>query len=150
MLFSPLCLAAILLCAAETDLQRMIIPGKLLLAGLVLRVLLFCVEGIYAPDLILSIGKDDLLGGGVIGLFFLVLALVFKGSIGMGDVKLLALTGLYRGLWNTMSAVFLSLLASFLISVFLLITKKKGRKDQIPFGPCIMLGTVLSMCFNGI
>ena len=53
----------------------------------------------------------------------------------------------YDGIWG---AVFASLVLSFLLAVFLLVTKKKSRKDVIPFAPAIVLGTFVSVFLTGM
>ena len=80
----------------------------------------------------------------------MVLLLAFKNSIGMGDIKLFAVMGLYQGLWGVINSVFFSLAASFVISIAFLITKKKGRKDSIAFAPSIFVGTVVAICLAGM
>ena len=76
--------------------------------------------------------------------------LIFRNSIGMGDVKLFALMGLYQGLWGAFNAVFFSFVVSFVAAVALLATRKKNRKDVIPFGPSVLLGTILAVSLSGI
>ena len=110
----------------------------------------------YIPEFISSpatgflILKDNLVGAAVIGIFFFLLFLVFKNSIGMGDIKLFAVMGLYQGLWGAVNSVFFSLVVSFVLSVGLLITRKKGRKDTIPFGPSILIGTAIAIGLAGM
>jgi leader peptidase (prepilin peptidase)/N-methyltransferase len=57
--------------------------------------------------------------------------------------------GLMLGLDGIWSAVFASLVVSFLASIVLMITKKKKRGDMIPFAPAIMVGTYLSVFLTG-
>ena len=125
-------------------------PNQFLIAGLVLRVILFGAEFAVDSRSALTTLKDCAIGAVVYGAFFLLLLLVFKNSVGMGDVKLFALMGFYQGLWGAFSSVFFSLLVTFVLSVFLLITKKKKRNDVIAFGPSILLGTVISICLSGM
>ena len=58
--------------------------------------------------------------------------------------------GLMLGLDGIWGAVFASLVLSFLLAVFLLVTKKKSRKDVIPFAPAIVLGTFVSVFLTGM
>lgn len=145
-----LCLVMLLFPAAAIDLRVQKIPNLLVLTGLIVRCVLYIPEFILSPKGALGILKDNLLGAVVIGLFFLIILLLFKNSIGMGDVKLFAVIGLYQGLWGGINSVFFSLVASFVLSVFLLITKKKSRKDTISFGPSILVGTVVAMALAGM
>lgn len=145
-----LSLVLIMLPIAAVDFREQKIPNKLLVAALVIRLLIYIAEFISSVPLAVAILKDNILGAIVIGAFFLLLLLIFKNSIGMGDIKLFAVMGLYQGLWGAINSVFFSLMVSFVLSVGLLITKKKGRKDTISFGPCILLGTVIAIALAGM
>ena len=65
---------------------------------------------------------------------------ITKGALGFGDVKLFGIIGLISGGFCTYSTLLVSLLVSVVVSVIGLIRKKIGRKDAIPFGPCIAIG----------
>lgn len=135
---------------AAVDYRLQKIPNRFLVIALLARVIILIFEILDDFAESLSIMKDSALAALVIGLFFFILLLVFKNSIGMGDIKLFAVIGLYQGIWGTVNSVFFSLLVSFFIAIFLLITKKKKRSDTIPFGPCILLGTIIAMCLSGM
>ena len=47
-------------------------------------------------------------------------------------------------------SVFVSLIVSFVISAVLLVTKKKKRRDVIPFAPALMIGTYISVFLTGM
>ncbi|MBQ3196173.1 MAG: prepilin peptidase [Clostridia bacterium] len=143
-------LVLVILPAAAVDYKQQKIPNIFLLAGLIIRCVFFVISYVKDFDGAWTITKDSLIGAAVIGLFFLLLLVIFKDSIGMGDVKLFALMGLYQGLWGVINSVFFSLLVSFFLSIGLLITKKKGRKDTISFGPSIYLGTIIAICMAGM
>lgn len=145
-----ICLILLILPISAVDLKFQKIPNQFLLAGLVIRGIILGIFYLRDVKHAWNITKDSLLGALIIGLFFLFLLVAFKNSLGMGDVKLFALMGLYQGLWGTVNSVFFSLMVSFLVSITLLITKKKTRKDTISFGPSIYLGTVLAMCLAGM
>jgi len=145
-----LTLILIILPVAAIDLRVQKIPNQFMLVALIIRLI------IYIPEFIISVSrgwatlKDNLLGAVVIAGFFLVLLLAFKNSIGMGDIKLFAIMGLYQGLWGAINSVFFSLVVSFFVSILLLISKKKGRRDTISFGPSILLGTIIAIGLAGM
>ena len=145
-----LSLVLIILPIAAVDFREQKIPNKLLKAAIVIRIVIYIVEFIVSVPAAFNTLKDNLLGAIVIGAFFLLLLLVFKNSIGMGDIKLFAVMGLYQGLWGTINSVFFSLMVSFVLSVVLLVTKKKVRKDTISFGPSIFIGTIIAMGLAGM
>lgn len=143
-------LVLVLFPCAAVDYRRQTIPNRFLAAGLAVRCALFTGEFLTERrGAVLFTLKSDLLAAGVMGAFFLLMLLIFKNSVGMGDIKLLMLMGLYQGLQGVLSSVFLSLLVLFAISVFLLLTKRKNRKDSIPFCPSVLVGTCISIALTG-
>lgn len=126
------------------------IPNQLLLIAFVIRIIIYVIEFIISKDDAIVTVKSDLAGAVIIGGFFLIILLVFKNSIGMGDIKLFALMGLYQGLLGAFNSVFFSLIVSFFISLALLLSKRKNRKDVIPFGPSIYAGTVVGILLTGL
>ena len=77
---------------------------------------------------------------------FLVLALVAPSGMGMGDVKLAALLGLYLG-WLGWPAVALGAAAGFVVqavvALALLATRRIGLRGELPFGPAMLAGAAL-------
>ena len=145
-----MCLVQLLFPIAAIDLKTQKIPNKFILALLILRLLVFGIETAAYSERIMYLLRDYLAGALCVGGFFLIMLVVFKNSIGMGDVKLFAAMGLYQGLWGAINSVCFSLAVSFVIAVILLATKSKGRKDVMSFGPSILAGTVISICLSGM
>ncbi len=87
--------------------------------------------------------------GGLIpaGLLFL-LAFFYKKGMGMGDVKLVAMVGVFAGYINGLMGIFLGALIGSIIFLPLLIVDKIDRKTRIPFGPLISLGTVIMILYG--
>jgi leader peptidase (prepilin peptidase)/N-methyltransferase len=68
--------------------------------------------------------------------------------MGMGDVKLAAVLGLYLGFlgWgNLLVGAFAAFLLGGLFGVILMLTRRAGRKTGIPFGPWMILGAWLGV-----
>jgi leader peptidase (prepilin peptidase)/N-methyltransferase len=84
-----------------------------------------------------------LLGGGVITLIILLT----KG-MGWGDVEICLLGGLYLGLSNTVLMLMLSFIVGGIVGILLIATKKKTKKDYIPFGPYIALAAIVVSIFG--
>jgi leader peptidase (prepilin peptidase)/N-methyltransferase len=80
-----------------------------------------------------------LVGGGG----FLLLSLVTRGTMGMGDVKLMAAAGALVGYPLILRAMFWGIVAGGVAALILLLTKRVGRKDFIAYGPYLALGTWL-------
>lgn len=144
-----LTLILILFPTALVDYKVQLIPNDFMLGALIMRVLFFAIELFISPSLIWTNLKDGIVAAVVIAGFFLIIHVLFKNSIGLGDVKLFAIIGLYQGIWGATNAVFFSLLVSFFLSVVLLILKKVTKKDAISFAPSILLGTIISILLSG-
>jgi leader peptidase (prepilin peptidase) / N-methyltransferase len=84
-----------------------------------------------------------LLGGGVIT----AIILLTKG-MGWGDAEICALSGIFLGFRLTIVMLFFSFIFGSVVGLLLIITKKKSRKDYIPFGPFIALAAVFAVFFG--
>lgn len=131
------------------DYRKHIIPNKLLLVLLALRVFIVILQIIFERDKL----KVELLNAFIaafgIVLLFCLMRFIVKNGIGFGDVKLFGIIGLFFGIEGLLSVVFLSFAVSFVISVFMLATKKKTKKDYLAFAPCILIGTILAVVLFG-
>jgi leader peptidase (prepilin peptidase)/N-methyltransferase len=87
--------------------------------------------------------------GCAIGLvLFLLIAILSRGGMGLGDVKMAALMGIMLGFPSVLVAIFLAIIAGGIMAIVLLATRKKGRKQAIPFGPFLALGTMLALIWG--
>jgi leader peptidase (prepilin peptidase) / N-methyltransferase len=81
-------------------------------------------------------------------LAYLALRLAYPGGMGLGDVKLAGLLGLYLG-WLGWGWVAVGGFAAFLlggvVGVALLATRRAGRKTRVPFGPAMLAGALLAV-----
>lgn len=129
--------ASALIAIGVIDLIELIIPDSLVISiivfTIVYKALNFFVYGIY-PSIL-----DSILGLLISGGLFLAIVLLSGGGMGGGDVTLIASLGLVLGLKYIFLVIFLSFIYGAIISVLLLVTKIKNRKDPIPFGPFIIL-----------
>ncbi len=91
---------------------------------------------------------EGLLGGGVGFAILLVPALIFRGGIGWGDVKMAGLIGLVVGFPQVLVAVVGGIIVGGLVAAFLLLLRLKGRKDAIPFGPFLSLTTMVTIVYG--
>jgi leader peptidase (prepilin peptidase)/N-methyltransferase len=134
-------LALVLLLVPVTliDLDHRIIPNKLMLVG-----------AIVAPALVLATAPDDLVehlvAGVAAGGFFLLAVLAYPRGMGMGDVKLAAVLGLFLGR-AVGPAVFIALITGTLVGAAVIARKgaREGRKTAVPFGPFLALGAVVAL-----
>jgi leader peptidase (prepilin peptidase) / N-methyltransferase len=92
-----------------------------------------------------------LLGAGLLILLGMVGKLLFrKEAMGGGDVKLLAMIGVFLGWKSVFMTIFFASLLGTVISLTLIALKKKTMEDYVPFGPYLGLGAVISMFYKGM
>ncbi len=82
----------------------------------------------------------EALGGVSVGIFLILCSFFTRGQIGIGDGIICCFTGLFYGFFENLSMLFIGLLLSALVSFLLLLSKKAGRKTEIPFVPFLFLG----------
>ena len=139
-----LLLAVVGVLLAVVDLQHRLLPNRVVLPALAggTALLLLAALGDGAWDALLR----AVLGAAALFTVYLVLALVSPGGLGMGDVKLAALLGLYLG-WLGWAAVVLGALAGFVVQAVvalgLLATRRIGLRGELPFGPAMLAGAAL-------
>lgn len=139
-------LFTILCPAAYFDWNEHIIPNRIIAKALCLRIIIFVFELIFMTTESLTYCLGELISSLLIFVIGFLCSLIIKDSIGMGDVKLVSVMALFLGASGIISAVFISLLVSFIYCIIALIAKKKHRKDIIPFAPSLLLGTYISIC----
>ena len=97
-------------------------------------------------------GLNPLVGDGWIGALLAAIAIPAllylpsipfgAGAFGMGDVKLLAGTGLMLGLTRALGGVLSGLLLAGVVLVVLLAARRIGRRSYVPFGPFLIIGAL--------
>jgi leader peptidase (prepilin peptidase) / N-methyltransferase len=124
-----------------TDLKYGIIPFQVIFVGLIVSFLYLFSSfsfSIFLNHIFSSLGAF---------ISFLSLFLLTKGrGMGLGDVVLVLLMGLFLGFPNIAFALYLAFLTGAIISLILvLIGSKRLRHDTIPFGPFLVAGTLISL-----
>ncbi len=142
--FGSMTLILVAMTMIDYDLQ--IIPDELNVLLLVLGVVYLL--AVRLPEVGLRGLLPNLVGFLVGGGLFLLIAVLSGGGMGGGDVKLMAVMGLWFGWKLLLVLMFLSFISGAVISLFLLATKIKGRKDAIPFGPFIALAAYLTSIYG--
>lgn len=133
---SALVVTAILLCVTLVDLRVRRIPNELVLA-------LLAWAGVQQIWLGQPGWGAAALGLLVAGGLFLLLRLLGRGALGLGDVKLEAAAGALLGYPAVLAAIFAGIVAGGLAALALLLAKRVGRKDPIAYGPYLALGAWL-------
>ena len=135
---------------AYIDFFEYKIPNKFIILGLIYRVLILFIELFANADIVFITVISEVIATVALLISMCLCRICIKNSIGYGDIKLFMVIGLMLGLEGVWGAVFMTLLVSFFIALFLLLSKKKKRTDSIPFGPAIAFGTFLSVFLTGM
>lgn len=148
-----LCFIALLLVISVYDLKHKIIPDDFVYTFIALGFVMCLHMMLYAPDTHRFI---DLLAGPILAIPFALLWLVSGGRwIGLGDAKLVLGMGFMLGLVHGISAVVLAFWIGAAWSIVMLVISRArhdaGRvtmKSEIPFGPFLVLATLLVFFFG--
>ncbi|MBF8982637.1 prepilin peptidase [Lutibacter sp. B2] len=135
-------LASLLIVISFIDYKLQIIPDECNLFGLIVSgIFLICSNFSFASLTDAFVGL--LVGGGI----FLLIALI-TGAMGGGDIKLIGVLGFFFGWKHILLITLLSFVIGAIISICLLISKLKGRKDAIAFGPFIAIATLVTIFYK--
>jgi leader peptidase (prepilin peptidase)/N-methyltransferase len=129
---------AILILITVTDFEHRLVLNRVILPAIVLAL----IAGPFTPGL----SWKQMFVGGVVafGLFYLI-ALIYPGGMGAGDVKLAAFIGLITGFPNVFVAIVVTIFAGGLISLILVVTRIRSMRDYIPYGPFLVIGGVFAL-----
>ena len=127
-----------LLTVALIDYDHKIIPNTITLPGMAI--------GLGLSVWVLPLTPlASLLGILIGGALFYLIALISKGGMGGGDIKLIAMIGAFLGWQGALFTIFSGALLGSLVGMTLMLLGKKGRKDKVPFGPFLSCGAILFM-----
>ncbi|AJD91662.1 prepilin peptidase [Jeotgalibacillus malaysiensis] len=132
---------SLLLIITVSDIAYMLIPDKILLFFLFLLIPLRVIEP-------LTPWWDAPLGAAAGFTLLFLIAIVSRGGMGGGDIKLYALIGLVLGVKLTLLSFFLATFIGTAAGLYAIYVKKKSRKDPVPFGPSIAAGALIAYFFG--
>jgi leader peptidase (prepilin peptidase)/N-methyltransferase len=150
-LVAYLYLAAISVVLALIDIDVRKLPNVIVLPSYLVGIVLFTAAAFLSADF------DSLLRAGiamvVLALAYFLMVLVYPGGMGMGDVKLAGVLGLYLG-WAGWGALFVGALAAFVLGgifgIVLMASGRATRKTGIPFGPWMLAGASVGILFGSV
>lgn len=135
------------------DWEHQLILNKITYPGVVIIIILLAVDSfvpganlfgdrMFIPQTSLYSG---LISGGILFLIFIVIAIISPGSMGVGDAKLVALIGLVSGFPLMIFSMLIGIVIGGIVAIILLISRKKKRKDVIPYGTFLAIGPIIAM-----
>jgi leader peptidase (prepilin peptidase) / N-methyltransferase len=134
-----LVLVGVLVPVALIDLEHRIIPNKITLPAALGAVAIGCALAVRGVP-------EQLIAGAGAGGFLLFFALAYPRGMGMGDVKLAAVLGLFLG-WSVAVAILAAVLLGTMVGSLVMarVGVEQGRRTAVPFGPFLALGGVIAL-----
>ena len=141
------CLMFMLIAVAEIDREHGIVPNVILIWGVA-----FSMPGIIWSSA--SSPGETLLaaisaGGALYLIRLLGIWLFKKPGMGMGDVKLAVVLGLYLG-WSVFAGLYIAIVLAGTVGIIGLVAGRLKRKSHLPFAPFIALGMVLFLVLKQV
>jgi leader peptidase (prepilin peptidase)/N-methyltransferase len=144
------------------DLEKGIIPNRITYPFIIIAILVttFLGSGINNDVFLIDYSGlrqsmpflanlfDSLIGGILAFVFLLLIVIVSRGGMGLGDVKLAAMIGFMTAFPVVILALFLGIISGGIVAAVLLITRRKQRKDTVPFGPFLCFGALLALLWG--
>ena len=139
-------LSSALIIIAFIDLNEQIIPDVISLPGIVIGFIL----SFFVPYIsFINSALGVVVGGGIILIIGLAGSVIFKKeAMGGGDVKLAAMIGAFLGWRYIVISLFLGFFLGALAGIILIMSKIKSREDTVPFGPFIVLGSLITLLWG--
>lgn len=139
-------LAPMLVSAFCIDYKLQIIPNRLNLTIFEIGLIFTFIYGLSDVAITINMLLGMVTGAGIFLLITLVGGLFYgKEAMGFGDVKLMGALGLFFGFSNIIVITLMSFLIGAILSIILLIAKRKKTSEYIPFGPFIVIATYICM-----
>jgi leader peptidase (prepilin peptidase)/N-methyltransferase len=121
-----------------TDLELRLIPNAIVLAGAIAAVAIVAIDDPSSLD-------ERAIAAAIAGGVLLFVAFAYPQGMGMGDVKLVAMMGLYLGR-AVAPAVLIGFLVGAVVGVGLIARRgSEARKQAVPFGPFLALGGIVGV-----
>jgi leader peptidase (prepilin peptidase)/N-methyltransferase len=130
--------AAMLIAVADIDQEHGIVPNRILAPIALWGVV---VAAVVEPGKL----PEHLIAGAAAFSFLLAAALIYPAGMGMGDVKLAGVMGLYLGL-SVAPAMLIAFLTGSVVGIAIMLRYGAGaRKRVVPFGPFLALGGIAAL-----
>lgn len=139
-------LIPMLICALVIDFKLKIIPNRLNLTIFEVGLVFTFAQGIININIAIDMLLGMIVGAGIFLFITLVGGLIAgKEAMGFGDVKLMGALGLFFGWRKIIIISLMAFLLGAVIGVILIICRRKKGNEYIPFGPFIVIATMIGM-----
>jgi leader peptidase (prepilin peptidase)/N-methyltransferase len=136
------------------DLEQGLILNKVVYPGMIVAFLLSLLphswlgQETWLTTVIQPSIASAALGGAIGFVLFLVIALLSRGGMGWGDVKLAGLIGLATGFPMVFVAIIMGAILGGIVAVIMLITRRRTSKGMIPFGPFLAAMAMVTLLWG--
>ena len=132
-------LGSLLIVIGMIDFDTTDVYLKTTLTGIILGITWIVISYFTSGEIITYVAGGALAGG------IIALIILLTHGMGWGDFEICLMIGLFLGLKLSVLMIFLSFVLGGIVGLILIVTKKKSRKDYIPFGPYIALSGIITM-----
>lgn len=131
--------------AAVGDLREMRISNRLVGAMLCAWIVVMVPQLFLQTEVAIATSISSLIGAAMSGILLLVVYIVSRKGLGGGDVKFMAVSGLYLGADGVLPSMLYGAVLSALVGLGLILLKKIGMRDAIPLAPFLFAGMLIVM-----
>jgi leader peptidase (prepilin peptidase)/N-methyltransferase len=140
--------ACLFIVISVIDLKHYLILNKVVYPSMVVALLLALLPQPWLTQWIVP-GIANAAIGGAIGFgIFLLIALISRGGMGWGDVKLAGLIGLATGFPLVFLSIIMAAILGGIVAVAMVIAKKRQRRQTIPFGPFLAVAAMITLLWG--
>lgn len=136
-------LVSILIIIGIIDYRTQFVYTSTTIFGGIVATIFIIVQGVMYKSGIL-----DLILGGAIGFVIIGLIVFLTRGMGEGDIEIATVCGLFLGVKGILLGLFLAIILGGIIGIIILALKLKNAKEKIAFGPCIAIGSLISMIWG--
>lgn len=131
--------------AAVGDAKNQRVPNRLVLLMAAAWVIILLPQFLVRRELAVRLALSGAVGGALSGLLFLIVYLVSRKGLGGGDVKFMAVAGLYLGYSGVLPTMLIGSVLAGIVGLVLILTKKMDRKGTIPLIPFLYVGIAVTV-----
>jgi leader peptidase (prepilin peptidase)/N-methyltransferase len=140
--------ACLFIVVSVIDLEHGLILNKVVYPSMVVALLLALISRPWLTQWIVPGIANAAIGGAIGFALFLLIALISRGGMGWGDVKLAGLIGLATGFPLVFLSVIMAAILGGIVAVVMVITKKRQRRQTIPFGPFLAVAAMITLLWG--
>jgi len=133
-------LVSILIVIGMIDYDTQFVFTSTTILGGIIAVIFIVIQAIVYKS-----GTVDLILGGAIGFGIIGVIVFLTKGMGEGDIEIATVCGLFLGVKGILLGLFLAIILGGIVGIIILALKLKKAKEKIAFGPCIAIGSLISM-----